>query len=314
MINNTANKISYQEKCKKLRTISYLCILLLCAVASTAISQNLDGRPYRPGIDPDIDMNIASWKDSAPYLTHGNLQEWDILTKGDPLKPPKKGAVLKHMNRFTRALLDPGTSTEPTTLKSEQEIFYILSGRGEITQGGVKAELYPGIAVLMPSDVEFTLSAAGSEPLMMYLICEPVPEEFTPNKSMRIRDENILPYRTSSGHWSHIPKELFLTKDGLATLEAVLTVAFAPMTLGHPHSHDEFYGSEEVWTGITGTSIVFIGKQIRKQPPGTAYNIPPDGNTPHSNINITDQQVKLFYFAVGAGEIGSGERFGGDSE
>jgi hypothetical protein len=41
-----------------------------------------------------------------------------------------------------------------------------------------------------------------------------------------------------------------------------------------------------------------LGKQLRLQTSGTAYMIPTDGNTPHSNINHTDKPVKLLYFAV----------------
>ena len=42
----------------------------------------------------------------------------------------------------------------------------------------------------------------------------------------------------------------------------------------------------------------FSGKQIRKQPPGTAYNIPPNSSTPHCNINTSGEQVKYLYFSV----------------
>jgi len=285
-------------------------LLLAICLSSVSVSyaQSLDGRPFDPAVDPDIDMNIGSWHDSAPKLTHGNLVERDILTRGDPLDPPVKGAVLTFMKRFTYAVLGANDTTSPTTLKREQEVFYIISGSGVVKAGGKTADLYAGIAVLMPPDLKFTISNTGDEDLTMYLICEPVPDGFKANKDMKTVDENVLPYRTSSGHWSHIPKELFLTKDNLATLQAVLTVTYDPMTIGHPHSHDPDYGSEEVWTAITGTSIAFIGKQIRMQPPGTAYNIPPDGNTPHANINNTGKPIKLLYFAVGAGEIGSGPK------
>ena len=88
---------------------------------------------------------------------------------------------------------------------------------------------------------------------------------------------------------------LFGSGDGLATI-GVITVAVDPMTFPHPHSHSGNF--EEVWAAIKGTSLAFLGKQIRKQPPGTAYMIPPDGNTPHSNINTSDRQIKFLYFSA----------------
>ncbi len=290
---------------KKIIPVTITVCIYIIAVSQ---AQSLDGRPYDPAVDPDIDMNIGRWQDSEPRTIRGSLVERDILTQGNPLDPSKKGAVLVFMERFTHAALGAGETTTPATLTGEQEIYYVLSGTGAVTAGGKTAGLSTGIAVLMPPDVEFTISNTGDEELTMYIICEPVPEGSKTNKDMKIANENTLPYRSSNGHWSHIVKELFLTGDNLATLQAVLTVTYAPMTIGHPHSHDPDYGSEEVWTAIEGTSIAFIGKQIRMQPPGTAYNIPPDGNTPHSNINRTDKPVKLLYFAVGAGEIGSGPK------
>ncbi len=144
--------------------------------------------------------------------------------------------------------------------------------------GKKTADLYPGIAVLMPSDLAFTMTATGSEPLAMYLINEPTPQGFRPNKDMLVKDENTTPISSTDGHWIHIVKSLFYTADGLGTLESVITVAFDPMTIGHPHSHVD--GVEEVWTAIDGTSIAFIGKQIRMQSPGTGYMIPPNGILP----------------------------------
>ena len=276
--------------------VSTVCLFLLVAITTISSAQNLDGSPYTPGKDADIGLFMNSWKDSEPRTTHGALVERDILTQGDPMNPPRKGAVLIYVKRFTYAELPPDTSTEPVKLDGEQEIFYILSGKGIIKEGRNKADLYSGIAVLMPEKRKFTIANTGNEPLTMYLIAEPVPEGFKPKKKMVVKNENTLPIVSTSGHWSHIVKNVFLKTDGCATLHGVLTVAHDPMTIGHPHSHNE--GCEEAWTAIKGTSIAFIGKQIRMQPPGTAYMIPPDGNTPHCNINTSDEMIKLLYFSV----------------
>ncbi len=277
---------------KRMAAAVLLGVFILGAAAG---AQTLDGSPYTPGKDPDIDLFIASWKDSMPQKTHGSLVERAIFTPGDALNPPRKGAVLEYVNRFSYATLDAGASTIPTTLSREQEIFYFVEGKGVMKAGGKTADLYPGICILMPSDLEFTMTSTGDIPLAMYLVNEPTPDGFRPNSEMLVRDENTLPIQSTTGHWCHIVKNFFETDAGLGTLERVLTVAFDPMTIGHPHSHGE--GCEEVWTAVSGTSLAFIGKQIREQPPGTAYMIPPDGNTPHANINTSDRQIKIFYFA-----------------
>ena len=45
-----------------------------------------------------------------------------------------------------------------------------------------------------------------------------------------------------------------------------------------------------------------LGKQPRKIDPGYAYMVPPDGKTFHSNINLSNKPVRLFYFGLFDGE------------
>jgi hypothetical protein len=78
-------------------------------------------------------------------------------------------------------------------------------------------------------------------------------------------------------------------------VQSILTVQFDPLTFFQPHSHRE--GAEEVWTAITENCYFLLGKQIRRQPPGTAYYVPPDGKTPHANFNVSEDRIKLFYFS-----------------
>ena len=272
------------------------CLMVLIALTSVATAQNLDSRPYRPGVDANIDLYLCDWRDSMPQRTHGSLIERPIFIKGDPLDPPSKGAVLIYMNRFSYATLAGGSQTTPVTLDGEQEVLYIVSGSGSIKAAGKPAaDLYPGIGVLVPSGLEFTMKAAQDSPLEMYLVSEPIPAGFRPNSELLISDENVREVSISA-HWAHIWRGLFGTADGLGTIESIGTVTFDPMTIGHPHSHEE--GVEEFWTAVSGTSTAFIGKQIRTQVPGMAYLIPPDAQTPHSNINTDpERQIKLLYIA-----------------
>ena len=94
---------------------------------------------------------------------------------------------------------------------------------------------------------------------------------------------------------NNINKRLIAPTEGLAEVQLNVTVRIAPMTFAQPHSHGE--GIEEVWCAIEGDAKVLLGKQIRNLPPGTAYMIPPNGNTPHANFNVSDSMVKFFYFA-----------------
>jgi len=283
----------------KISVLCVACILLSSFVTAQAPDYSrLDPKPFDPETDPDIDMFISSWKESVARHSYGQLIERDILTplQGDPLHPEKRGAVLEYINRFSYATLGKHKSTTPFTHKDEQVIFYINSGNGIIDAGGKTAALHDGVGVLVPMDIEFTLTNTGDVPLTMYLISEPVPEGFIPQKGIIVKDENTIPISTTHSHWSHILREFFYRTEALATLIGLCPVWFDPMTLGQPHSHGP--GQEEIWFVVEGEVILHLGKELRRLSPGMAYKIPPDGKTPHSNINVSDEQIKLFWFMV----------------
>jgi mannose-6-phosphate isomerase-like protein (cupin superfamily) len=260
----------------------------------------------REPLDRRIDLFISDWQGSMPRFEHGSLVLRDILVRGDNFAPPEKSAVLRAANFLAYGRLAPGAQTTPSRLENQQEVYYVLGGEGEITAGGVTAQLHKGIAVLMPEGLEFVMKSTGDEALTMYVINEPTPEGFHPKDKMVVKDEAMARVRTpadadpyivggASGHWAHIVRELFSPADGLATEQSVITVTINPLTMGEPHPHRP--GQEEVWAAIEGDSLLLMGTGLRVQKPGMAYMLPPDWSTVHSNINVGDKPVKFLYFA-----------------
>ncbi len=271
--------------------------MLMVLSTTQALCQNLDPTPYNSETDPDIDLYISHWSQSMPRHTHGSLIERDILTKGDALNPPRHGAVLEYLNRYAYGTLQPGNATLPVKLDGEQELLYIVSGSGFITSKNETHSLHSGICVFIPEGVEFFMKNNGNVPLNMYVVVEPVPAGFVPRKNIAIKDENKIQFNTTVGHWSYQEKDFFLKGDGLATIHGICTLTMDPMTIGHPHFHRK--GCEEIWTTVSGQNIAFLGKEIRRQPSGTAYMIPPDGKTNHANINPSDTEpVVMLYVSV----------------
>ncbi|MCU1318619.1 MAG: hypothetical protein JWP98_137, partial [Edaphobacter sp.] len=142
---------------------------------------------------------------------------------------------------------------------------------------------------------------------------EPLPANFHPIKQMLMADERLVPVRTpllaspytipgASGHWAHIVRDLFNKNDGLATIGDIITVEINPISMGEPHPHQP--GHEEIWAAIDGTSLAFIGTELRVQPPGVAYMLRPDGLMQHSNINSGDTPVKFLWFSTSTGYSG----------
>jgi mannose-6-phosphate isomerase-like protein (cupin superfamily) len=271
-----------------LAVTAYIFLPIVLIFSSAASAQS---------ITDTITLYFSDWHDAPPRTARGTLEERDIFTRGNPIPPSQKGAVLRFVNSYTYDTLPSHAVTQKTRLNGQQEIYFVESGTGIMTAGGQSANLSPNIAVLVPANLEFTIKSTGDRPLAMYVINEPVPAGFRPNSGLLVRDENKLPITSSDGHWAHIVKTLFVTSDGLATLESVLTVALDPLTMGRPHvvDHDDI---EEVWTALNGTSIAFVGNQLRRQTPGMAFYHIPDNKTPHTNINQNeDSQVRFLYFA-----------------
>ena len=232
-------------------------------------------------------------------MANGSLEEREIFTHGDGVNPTRKGAVLRFVNFYNYAILAPHATTEATRLNGQQEIYFVASGRGTATAGGQSADLYRNVAVLMPANLEFAFKNIGDEPLTMYVVNEPTPPGFRPNSAMLVRDENMLPITSSDEFWTHIVKTIFVTSDGLATLQAVLTVTLDPLTMARPHLHlVDYTDTEEVWSALNGSSLAFVGNQLREQTPGMAFYHIPDNQTPHTNLNPSeDSQARFFYFA-----------------
>ena len=255
--------------------------------------------------DRRIDMFIGDWRDSMPRHVYGSLVLRDVLNRGDNYAPPQPGAILEAANYLAYGRLAAHNSTVPTVLQREQNVFYIVGGAGEISAGGKTAALGKNKAIFIPENLEFVMTSTSDEDLTMYVVSEPVPDGFVPAKAMLAIDESKVPVRTpmeaspftlpgASGHWAHVVRDLFSKTDGLATVGDLITVDINPMSMGEPHPHHA--GQEEIWAAIDGTSLAFIGSELRVQHPGMAYMIRPDEKMTHSNINTGDKPVKFLWF------------------
>lgn len=254
----------------------------------------LNPTQYDPLKDPNIDLFMGNWRESMPRILHGSLVVRDILTKcdGDPLHPKRKGAVLTDFLAVSYATLNPHNVTVPSVLKGEQQILYIVSGKGIIKAGKQTAELRKGIGVLIPPGLEFTMTNTGGDPLTMYLFSEPLAPGFVPNKDLKITDKFRQPIGISV-HWANMDRGLFGKNDGLSTIIGIGPIMLDAMTIAQPHSHGP--GTEEIWLALDGDIQALLGKEIRALPVGTAYKVPADGITAHANINRTDRPIELMW-------------------
>jgi mannose-6-phosphate isomerase-like protein (cupin superfamily) len=293
---------------------SFILIVAALALSAPVCAQEQGQAPGRgqaqrkgqPQARPDphkIDMFLCDWHEALPRHTHGGLVERDVLTQGSQT-PTQRCAVLTAVHRLSYATLMARGGIPPMKLQGEQEVFYIVSGKGTVTSGGQTSDLYDGVAYFAPAGVEFSMKNTGDDDLNMYIINEQIPATFTPGPKLLVKDVNFAPIASSTGHWVHIVKNIFGTADGLASFRCI-TVSVDPMTIPEPHAHG--WGSEEVWLAVKGKSLLNIGTQLRWQTPGMGYLAPPGDpmtresitaglSFPHTNMNPGTEQVKFLYF------------------
>jgi mannose-6-phosphate isomerase-like protein (cupin superfamily) len=266
-------------------------------LAATALSPLAHAQELQVGSNAYVDMYFADWHASKAQ-TMGPVAEYAVFTKGDPMKPATKGAILRYVDSYVFVTLAAGASSPSATLSGKQRVYYFTSGTGTISAGGDSVPVSINIAVLVPANLAFTIKNTGRGPLGAYLITEPTPGGFQPGTKLVVKDETSTPISTALEEWSRIVKPLFTSVDGLATISSVQTVTLDALTITRP-----FIGTkpntEHLWMELSGTSIAFIGPYLRRQTPGMAYEHPPDNLAPTSNVNYAeDSQVKFLLVAT----------------
>jgi mannose-6-phosphate isomerase-like protein (cupin superfamily) len=87
--------------------------------------------------------------------------------------------LLAHRNSSIRnqslaeARVAAGRSTAPHYHPRTEEIYYILSGVGELTIGGERRSVEPGDAIAIPPGQVHTIRNPGPEPLVFLCCCAP---------------------------------------------------------------------------------------------------------------------------------------------
>jgi mannose-6-phosphate isomerase-like protein (cupin superfamily) len=249
---------------------------------------------YRhPEVDTDVFLYINHWKNSTPVEDHGGLIERDILTRGDPLHPPQKGAVLKYVKSYRRAVLQPRTNTIRISFADEQAFFYISSGKASVEAGGKNSLLEEGSAVFVPAGLEYRFLNPSDDPLEMYLVIEETAPGFVPNKKMSVGScRGSQP--VFGTHWAHVAHPfLYDVEPKFSNPMGFVVISIDSFDIAQPHTHGP--GTEEVWLQLQGRSLLFFGNRLLWQEPGEAFLVPPNNKVPHASINQSAEPMRWLF-------------------
>ena len=170
--------------------------LITAALLATALSPLVHAQELQVGSNAYVDMYFSDWHASKAQTT-GPVTEYTVFTKGDPMKPTAKGAILRYVDSYVYTTWAPGASAPPTTLSGKQRVYYFTTGTGTISAAGDSAPVSINIAVLVPANLAFTIKNTGTVPLGAYVITEPTPSGFQPGTKLVVKDEKATPISTA---------------------------------------------------------------------------------------------------------------------
>lgn len=288
-----------------MKKVLFLTVVMFAAFAAVVLAQDkapsyfeMDDYNHRyPETDTNIDLYLRSWKNSPVYRgssLHGGWIERPYLTTGDPLNPPRPGAVLKYMKSYNHGRIDAGSKTQKVSHDKEQVFFFILKGKGRVVAGDKTAELAEGTGVFIPAGLEYQFFNDCTEYSMeAIVVAEEITDDFEPAKEMATGSYHDSQPRPGM-HWAHIGRGIF--QDGRPKFQNPVGFAHVSVDahdMAQPHMHGP--GVEEVWCQIKGDSLLMFGNQLRVQEVGMAFLIPPTFKIPHSSINHTDEPMQWLY-------------------
>jgi len=251
-----------------------------------------DWNHRHPGEDVNVDLYKRHWRDSHIHADHGGFIEQEALFPGDPLNPPKPGAVLKYIKAYNHGILNAGCSTQTVMHDREQVFFYVLDGVGRVEAGGKKAEICEGSGVFIPAKLEYRFVSTSNSQLDVLIIVEEIPGDFVPQQEMIVGNYHDNP-PTIGWHWSHIDRAI-ITGAKFANPIGFCVTTINGLDVAQPHVVHE--GAECIWYMLEGDSLLMFGNVLRYHREGEAFLIPPNGKVPTSTINHTEKPIKLLYF------------------
>jgi mannose-6-phosphate isomerase-like protein (cupin superfamily) len=277
---------------------------LLTAFAGAALAQAPAAAPVpRPTEPPsntqarvNIDRFIGDASHSPSTVVYDVMMRQRILDAGDPQRPGDPGAVLLYRKAISLDTLQAGETTSLQKF-ADQQVFYVESGEGAMDDGKASWAIKPGVAILVPPNMEHRFHASGSAPLKMINVEIPVEAGVIPKTSIAVRDVTKMVMTERNVHWNNMTKYVFLGDlDGLHPGDRVYLVYMTPMAIAGAHAHSP--GQEEVWIKVSdGNTIMQLGSEIRPWPINSGFLAPPNGQTVHAAINLSDKMEAWFYVA-----------------
>lgn len=107
-------------------------------------------------------MDLQNVTDFESHLLHeGTAEVWTLIAD------PKEGSSISYFNDF---YVHPASAGVPLHNHDQEEIFYVLHGKGEMTVEGDVQTVASGDAIYIPSRALHSIRNTGRHPLRVIVI------------------------------------------------------------------------------------------------------------------------------------------------
>jgi mannose-6-phosphate isomerase-like protein (cupin superfamily) len=119
----------------------------------------------RPGRATAIDDGVMIATDAQVKTTQPAPHDGKGITTAFPYFDHGETKKLA----FRKRILHPGTTIGMHPMEPEEEVYYIVSGKGRFTANGKVMDVGPGTAILMRRGANVGLEPVGSEDLVLFI-------------------------------------------------------------------------------------------------------------------------------------------------
>lgn len=231
----------------------------------------------------------------APTWLHRNVanvpvKSSDITTPSCHYKPlfgagDSETGIVRSVARFGEATLDAGGNCKEVSYPAEEQIYYVLSGKGTVSYGGKKSSVKKDDFMYFPPKVRHGMMNASGSALHFVVMGFKIPPGVTvpaPPSELQIANANDVRLEFVSGHPKSSQFRLLLggskaTRDKIDCATVVTSLFLMEITPGgtnFPHHHDT---AEEIYLILDGQGNIVAGggkngiEGLHPSGPGDAY-------------------------------------------
>ena len=119
-------------------------------------------------------MIKRNWRDRQPILAHGTpAKDWLMMVRkvdAHRLPDDPDAGQMERVRFFTRCTIEPGVSRDDHKHADQEQLYYIIAGRGWMMVDGEKQPVRDGDLVYIPRHAMHNIGNDGDQTLELLLI------------------------------------------------------------------------------------------------------------------------------------------------